>query len=173
MSKPARLDKIEAGTVHLIIGMARSGKQLLVSTGCFKALTLEQSVGALVDIGVSVWQSDITCTDCLSRRIEKPVVDTDVVVPTEFGLVRPGDTILVRYGTEHRLSQADVADLAKSLRDRMPDGVKVVCFVADEMRAVRSDVELDTRPHSRACGIAQHDHGPACSSNCPTCGGKS
>jgi hypothetical protein len=27
-------------------------------------------------------------------------------------------------------------------------------------------------PHSRACGIHKHDHGPACSWNCPTCGGK-
>lgn len=26
-------------------------------------------------------------------------------------------------------------------------------------------------PHSRACGIRQHDHGPDCSQNCPTCGG--
>lgn len=30
----------------------------------------------------------------------------------------------------------------------------------------------DHRPHSRACGIAWHDHGPKCHSNCPTCGGK-
>lgn len=30
----------------------------------------------------------------------------------------------------------------------------------------------DRRPHSRACGISQHEHGPACSTNCPTCGGK-
>ena len=29
------------------------------------------------------------------------------------------------------------------------------------------------RPHSRACGIRRHDHGPECSSNCPTCGGRS
>ena len=25
-------------------------------------------------------------------------------------------------------------------------------------------------PHSRACGIKKHDHGPACSPDCPTCG---
>lgn len=31
----------------------------------------------------------------------------------------------------------------------------------------------DQRPHSRACGIRPHDHGPACSSDCPTCGGRS
>lgn len=27
-------------------------------------------------------------------------------------------------------------------------------------------------PHSRACGIRDHDHGVMCHSNCPTCGGK-
>lgn len=26
-------------------------------------------------------------------------------------------------------------------------------------------------PHSRACGITPHEHGPACHTNCPTCGG--
>lgn len=27
----------------------------------------------------------------------------------------------------------------------------------------------DDRPHSRACGIRRHDHGPDCDSSCPTC----
>lgn len=31
---------------------------------------------------------------------------------------------------------------------------------------------IDRRPHSRACGIAPHSHGTACSRDCPTCGGK-
>lgn len=30
----------------------------------------------------------------------------------------------------------------------------------------------DRRPHSRACGWRHHEHGTACHSNCPTCGGK-
>jgi hypothetical protein len=30
----------------------------------------------------------------------------------------------------------------------------------------------DRRPHSRACGAWAHDHGPACSTNCPTCHGQ-
>jgi hypothetical protein len=30
----------------------------------------------------------------------------------------------------------------------------------------------DQRPHSRACGWRNHPHGPDCSTNCPTCGGK-
>jgi len=31
---------------------------------------------------------------------------------------------------------------------------------------------IDTRPHSRACGVTTHPHGSACSDNCPTCHGK-
>lgn len=27
-------------------------------------------------------------------------------------------------------------------------------------------------PHSRACGISQHEHGPSCHTNCPTCHGR-
>jgi len=30
----------------------------------------------------------------------------------------------------------------------------------------------DDRPHSRACGIRNHEHGPDCHSNCPTCHGQ-
>ncbi len=30
----------------------------------------------------------------------------------------------------------------------------------------------DDRPHSRACGWRNHDHGSACHSNCPTCQGR-
>jgi predicted Zn-ribbon and HTH transcriptional regulator len=29
---------------------------------------------------------------------------------------------------------------------------------------------VDTRPHSRACGLIKHDHGVNCSFDCPTCG---
>lgn len=32
---------------------------------------------------------------------------------------------------------------------------------------------LDRRPHSRACGIRQHPHGPQCARDCPTCVGLS
>lgn len=28
------------------------------------------------------------------------------------------------------------------------------------------------KPHSRACGIVRHEHGTACSDNCPTCQGR-
>lgn len=30
----------------------------------------------------------------------------------------------------------------------------------------------DARAHSRACSTFPHAHGPHCSTNCPTCGGK-
>lgn len=43
----------------------------------------------------------------------------------------------------------------------------------DDLAALDTDPDnADRRPHSRACGIAAHDHGPACSTNCPTCHGK-
>jgi hypothetical protein len=29
------------------------------------------------------------------------------------------------------------------------------------------------KPHSRACGMAVHEHGASCSRDCPTCGGQS
>ena len=31
----------------------------------------------------------------------------------------------------------------------------------------------DDTPHSRACGIETHPHGPKCASDCPTCQGES
>lgn len=118
------------GTVHLIIGMSRSGKVLEVVTGCGQGLLLAAPSGALVDAGVSVWQSDITCTDCMARRVEKQMADP---VPTEFGVVRPGDTLIVRYSTEHKLSQAQVADIAQAMKEKMPKDITVVVTVADEI----------------------------------------
>lgn len=48
------------------------------------------------------------------------------------------------------------------------------CGNAEVRHAASSNLAsgIDRRPHSRACGLAQHAHGTACSSNCPTCGGK-
>jgi len=31
---------------------------------------------------------------------------------------------------------------------------------------------VEEGPHSRACGISNHPHGPQCHSNCPTCHGR-
>lgn len=33
-------------------------------------------------------------------------------------------------------------------------------------------IEVDRRPHSRACDFRKHDHGIECHMNCPTCHGK-
>ena len=48
-----------------------------------------------------------------------------------------------------------------------PLGAMVVASPWDEEQD-----ELDQRPHSRACGILRHSHGPSCSNDCPTCGGQ-
>ena len=32
-----------------------------------------------------------------------------------------------------------------------------------------SELEKDTRPHSRSCGYVIHPHGIQCKSDCPTC----
>jgi hypothetical protein len=62
------------------------------------------------------------------------------------------------------------------------------CFMLDhagleqEVQSLRADAassqpgppdKWDTRPHSRACGIHPHQHGPLCEVDCPTCGGES
>jgi len=39
-------------------------------------------------------------------------------------------------------------------------------------KATRDPIAVDQRPHSRACGMHAHPHGPDCHSNCPTCHGK-
>ena len=45
--------------------------------------------------------------------------------------------------------------------------------IADAIRAAKP-AEDDARdlPHSRACGIGNHEHGTRCSTNCPTCRGR-
>lgn len=45
-------------------------------------------------------------------------------------------------------------------------------LIAAEIDRLQGLSTPDRRPHSRACGIQPHEHGPACSTNCPTCGGK-
>jgi hypothetical protein len=50
--------------------------------------------------------------------------------------------------------------------------IKPSIFAASYELVKETVVPYDSRPHSRACGISKHDHGPACSTNCPTCSGK-
>jgi len=38
--------------------------------------------------------------------------------------------------------------------------------IRDQVEKLADD---DNRPHSRACGIKPHSHGPECSPDCPTC----
>lgn len=53
---------------------------------------------------------------------------------------------------------------------RGPDGWAVYSDLL--FRTQFAVVDRDERPHSRACGMHPHDHGTACSTNCPTCQGR-
>ena len=45
--------------------------------------------------------------------------------------------------------------------------------IADAIRATKpADDDARDLPHSRACGIGDHEHGTGCSTNCPTCRGR-
>jgi acetaldehyde dehydrogenase (acetylating) len=59
------------------------------------------------------------------------------------------------------------ADVTFLLTPEQVVGLAALCV---DPAAVKTS---DQRPHSRACGITRHDHGPACSRDCPTCGAKS
>lgn len=37
---------------------------------------------------------------------------------------------------------------------------------------LRDEDQGQDGPHSRSCGIAKHDHGTSCRSDCPTCHGR-
>jgi len=65
------------------------------------------------------------------------------------------------------ISRSDWADMGS------PDVVTVTIEPGDLLNddAISRD-ETTHRPHSRACGIRKHQHGPECNSNCPTCGGR-
>ena len=52
----------------------------------------------------------------------------------------------------------------------------VVLMPTELARAVARAILADTEPppaprapHSRACGVVPHDHGPRCARDCPTC----
>lgn len=50
-------------------------------------------------------------------------------------------------------------------RDRGVDGWYLDAVVAN------AEPGVDRRPHSRACTIQEHSHGPRCAGDCPTCFG--
>ncbi len=47
-----------------------------------------------------------------------------------------------------------------------------IAGIKEDLRRRIAALDRDQRPHSRACGITRHDHGPDCHSNCPTCHGR-
>lgn len=66
-----------------------------------------------------------------------------------------------------------------TLDDSVTEELKNVQQVVDLVKKHQQDGQcpvliqlIDVRPHSRGCGIYKHDHGQACSMDCPTCGGK-
>lgn len=69
---------------------------------------------------------------------------------------------------EHHLHIARQDDALDALREQ----VRQMGQMQDPDGVTGETVEVDQRPHSRACGFRPHDHGTACHSNCPSCGGK-
>lgn len=75
--------------------------------------------------------------------------------------------IHVEINEERRLVVMYVGDQPIGMAPETTDAL--IDSLTNANRALRA---RDNRPHSRACGIGPHEHGPACHSNCPTCGGK-
>ena len=92
----------------------------------------------------------------------KNLKDINVEINMELLVKIDSITSLLAYRYSHLLSE----ETAKELKE-----------ISETCRAIYNSnkdkiVEVDNRPHSRACGIFKHEHGPDCNSNCPTCGGK-
>lgn len=72
-----------------------------------------------------------------------------------------------------RAARLDYPQFAMFVRSPMNAPGPVIA----EMKRALAEIDqlragFDTRPHSRACGWKAHTHGPACSTNCPTCHGQ-
>ena len=66
----------------------------------------------------------------------------------------------------------DARVLAESIVRRTPAGVKRDLALMTLTKAVLyAEESRDEPPHSQACGVLDHGHGPDCHSNCPTCHG--
>lgn len=69
------------------------------------------------------------------------------------------------------VAPAELRERIRSIAER--DGVSQAQVIRDILNAgidARERLtDRDPRPHSRACGIQTHRHGPACSKDCPTC----
>lgn len=92
----------------------------------------------------------------------------DVNVPGLVSLIlRAGDRVGDTYDKVARAG-VPLPDLAPGLEETVRRLVDE--YGAAGVRNVITDI-ADERPHSRACGIIRHQHGPACHPNCPTCHG--
>lgn len=58
-------------------------------------------------------------------------------------------------------------------QSKMIDGILHTRIVITGQWKDSTKSEPEVLPHSRACGFRPHEHGDACSTNCPTCHGKS
>lgn len=78
------------------------------------------------------------------------------------------------------MTLAEMAAVVERARDRMPASavVKVYGERGTVARVVLEDgVDDEPRrddraPHSEACWVGPHNHGPSCSPSCPTCQGR-
>lgn len=112
----------------------------------------------------------------IQRTVDKQNVLMFVVIENDDGMINMDANRLsldARLDTWGVSSFADgrVMRQAESI-DRLVTHLQAHCV--DPECPHRGEVQSrDERPHSRACGIKYHQHGPMCSRNCPTCEGKS
>ena len=66
---------------------------------------------------------------------------TDLPQPTEALIVRPGDTLIVRYG--HGIARDDFDRIVRELRELLPRALNVLVVTADQLAAYRPG-ESDT-----------------------------
>lgn len=102
----------------------------------------------------------------LEQLIQSPLVSIDQTVD-----------VIEAAEEEARLELAEMEDKTARARERHAGLIQA----AASWRAVRDLVAAHEAPggqpaqdvpgpHSRACGITAHPHGPACAGDCPTCG---
>lgn len=101
--------------------------------------------------------------DTIVKTLGARVLDViEVLLPPDTYVTR------ARYLPERDVFEALV--MAHYLPTVDP-AVESLRYTIAELEALQ-ERHLATEPHSRACGIHKHDHGPTCHRNCPTCSGK-
>lgn len=93
------------------------------------------------------------------------------VHPTDLGsgdVTLHGTAMIDHFATSHTAEELLLA-LAQYYEERLLEARAGL----EKLRGTYPQLFLaPNAPHSRACGIRKHDHGPDCHENCPTCGGK-